>query len=501
MAASVGLDKFLARARRRRLAHLIVEHAAIAAATGLGGSILLLLLGTQILNWYWPLFLMAAAATVAAWRMRRGFPSLYAVARSADNYLASQDTLSTAHYFRHTGSHNSALYELQQAAAERLARHAAVEHAVPFSVPRSFYLLAGVAFIAATLFAVRYGMTRSLNLERPIADFRFSFFEDPPQKQAKYRKSIVQEKLEDQIRQLGLSPEPFDTPVSNPERMGDMTQSVAASPDGGTPLPADQKGAKSNKPDNTGEPGEDGEQSESSSEGSGNQPSADSENPGAGQQGKPQNPQSAKNQSNGSNSSSLAEKIRDALANLAQKFKPQTGQQQASTSASANAGANKQQSDAQRGTQGQGRSQPQGQPNGEQSGDQEGNEGTQAQAGQPKGGEKISDRPGSQDGKNGMGKQDGSKEIREAQQLAAMGKISEIIGKRSAQVTGEMTVEVSSANQQLKTSYTQRKSAHSDLGGEIARDEIPLIYQSYVQRYFEEVRKAPAKAKSERVDR
>ena len=89
--------------------------------------------------------------------------------------------------------------------------------------------------------------------------------------------------------------------------------------------------------------------------------------------------------------------------------------------------------------------------------------------------------------------------VREAEQLAAMGKISEIIGKRSAQVTGEVMVEVGSSKQQLKTPWSQRQAAHSEAGSEIHRDEVPLMYQQFVQQYFEEIRKSsepkPAAAK------
>ena len=72
-----------------------------------------------------------------------------------------------------------------------------------------------------------------------------------------------------------------------------------------------------------------------------------------------------------------------------------------------------------------------------------------------------------------------------------MGKISEIFGKRAENLKGEVTVEVSSGDQQLKTPYSQSAAAHSDTGGEIHRDEVPLIYQQYVQQYFEQVRKLP----------
>jgi hypothetical protein len=76
-----------------------------------------------------------------------------------------------------------------------------------------------------------------------------------------------------------------------------------------------------------------------------------------------------------------------------------------------------------------------------------------------------------------------------------MGKISEIIGKRSQNLTGEVMVEVASGKQELRTAYSQQPARHTDSGGEIHRDEIPLAYQRYVQQYFDEVRKTPPAGK------
>ena len=92
---------------------------------------------------------------------------------------------------------------------------------------------------------------------------------------------------------------------------------------------------------------------------------------------------------------------------------------------------------------------------------------------------------------SGIGNQNGLKEQREAEQLKAMGKISEIIGKRATTVSGEMMVEVQSGkNQQLRTAYTSTTAAHGEADGDVTRDEIPLSLQPYVQQYFEQVRKA-----------
>ena len=82
-----------------------------------------------------------------------------------------------------------------------------------------------------------------------------------------------------------------------------------------------------------------------------------------------------------------------------------------------------------------------------------------------------------------------------------MGKISEIIGKRSQNLTGEILVEVqSNKQQQLKTAYSGKQAAHAEAGGEISRDEVPLMYQQYVRQYFAQVRK-PARRRGRRPSR
>jgi len=110
-----------------------------------------------------------------------------------------------------------------------------------------------------------------------------------------------------------------------------------------------------------------------------------------------------------------------------------------------------------------------------------------------KGGGKSNDRDASAQPGSGIGRQDGAKDMRAAQQEKAMGKLSEVIGKRSANVSGEMTVEVQSGSQQLKTSYSQKDAQHTANSGDLSRDEVPLDLQSYVSGYFDEIRKQPAK--------
>lgn len=79
-----------------------------------------------------------------------------------------------------------------------------------------------------------------------------------------------------------------------------------------------------------------------------------------------------------------------------------------------------------------------------------------------------------------------------------MGKITEIFGKRAQNVTGEVMVEVGSSKQQLKTPWAPKQATHVDAGGEIHRDEVPLIYQQFVEQYFEQIHKSPAPVKAQK---
>jgi hypothetical protein len=58
-------------------------------------------------------------------------------------------------------------------------------------------------------------------------------------------------------------------------------------------------------------------------------------------------------------------------------------------------------------------------------------------------------------------------------------------------------VEVGNTKQQLKTQWMSKDAQHGEAGSEIHRDEIPLMYQQYVEQYFAEVHKpVPGAAKA-----
>ena len=98
----------------------------------------------------------------------------------------------------------------------------------------------------------------------------------------------------------------------------------------------------------------------------------------------------------------------------------------------------------------------------------------------------------SQEPQNGIGSQEGDKATKQAEALKAMGKITELLGKRAENVKGAVMVEVGSTKQELKTPVGQGQSTHAEAGSEIHRDEVPPIYEQFVQQYYEKVRKSPS---------
>jgi hypothetical protein len=131
-------------------------------------------------------------------------------------------------------------------------------------------------------------------------------------------------------------------------------------------------------------------------------------------------------------------KLKDAFQNLLSKAKPQQNQQ---ASAQPGKDGKTAQSKSQGSKQQNGKD---GQPQKGQQGDaQEGEDGQEAKnsenAQQGKGQGKSDSQQSSKQPGSGIGSQDGDKGIKNAEQLAAMGKLSEILGKRSATISGEAT--------------------------------------------------------------
>jgi hypothetical protein len=474
------------RAQRRFFYNELFAQGANALSAALAAFILLLLAGTQILDWRWLSALPAAAALAGFWAAWRRRPSAYRAAQLVDHRLGLADTLSTALFFREAASAQAApeVVRLQAAAADRLSHTVDVRAAVPFRVPRTAYPMAALLVLASSLFALRYAVSRRLDLQPPLARILYPNFGkektetarnrlpklDPPRAEARDDNDMAS--AESQEAKAG---DPQDNPS---DREDARNQAQAQAKDG-------PKGAKSQ--DQDGQAGADSQTSDDNRAGD----NADSESGQQGQNAQSKSGNARQDANNSSENSSLMSKVRDAVQNLLSRMKPQQGQsggqQQSGEQQNSQAGKGQQKGGRQQaGKNGQQQSaQQQADAQDGQSGDPSQN----SQDAQGKGTGNSDAKQASKQPGSGIGSQNGDKSIKQAEQLAAMGKISEIIGKRSQNISGETTVEVQSTSQVLKTPYAQRGAQHSQNGAEISRDEIPVALQGYVSQYFEQVRK------------
>jgi len=485
------------RARRRFLYNGLLREGANASSAALGALILLLIAGTDVLAWQWCLVLPVAAAAAGFYRLRRRLPSTYGVAQVVDHRMALADSLSTAVHFSQPQAavHSSEQSRrMQREQADRLAASVDVRLAVPYTMPRTAYLTVALVLVASSLFALRYGLSRRLDLKPPLARIlEQSLGIDEPVRQA--RAPRQKPPAERQGREEGVSIE------DSSRQAGDQPDADAADGSEASDSPAEKANPKTAAREGGKRTSEGDKADAGQKDGSGDDMAADDgepsgqNRPGDGKADQKKESGAPQDASSQGENSSLLSKVKDAWQNLLSRVKPQPGQ----------AGSQQQLAPDQKGNQGKGQQNGSRQqagkdgqsPNGQQGDAQEGEAGEQAQNSQdPMGtgtGKSDSRQPSKQPG-SGIGSQDGDKSIKEAEQLAAMGKITEILGKRSAAITGEATVEVQSTSQQLRTPYAQRSAEHTQGGAEIRRDEIPVALQSYVERYFDEVRKqAPPK--------
>jgi hypothetical protein len=472
------LTDLLERARRRLFGQLVLDKGALALLIGMGGAILLLITGTQILDWYWPVLLVAVSLGVGIYRLRKSLPSLYKLAQQIDRRLGLADSLSTAvHFAAHPEPGREAVSACQRRDAELVAQRVDVREALPPS--RSRYLLpaAGLALVAFGLFAVRYAVTGSLSLEPSLLKIAYdSFFGPPPQELAK-----------NQAKRLNMTQDPFDpgkpdaqstAADQQPEDLlnsQDSNDAVNPQGDDNAKQAADKEGDQNGgDADKQGKDqgDKDGKQSDKGDKGS-----KDGKDKEGGNQDK---------QGNNPSEGGVLDKIKDALANMLNKMKPNSAQQQQQNGKSQpnDKGEKADKGEKQLDSQNAG-AEPN--PDSNQSGDQKNSDDAKSSS-QP-------GKPSSQESASGAGSKDGEKAAKDAKALEAMGQISEILGKRSATVTGEMMVEVGQTKQTLKTPWSDKQANHAESGGEIHRDEVPLIFQPFVERYFEEIRKTPQAAK------
>ncbi len=463
---------------------LVLEKGAFALVIGLAGAILLLLIGTSLLDWYWPVLLAAASLAVGVYQVRHHLPSPYQLAQRIDHRVGLCDAISTAHYF---AEHPKAGWEqvsaLQQQHAEGLARGVNLELALP--TPRSRYgvIAGGLLLVALGLFALRYAVVGSLDLKPSLLTMAVdTFFQNEPEELAE-RGAEPEMAQPNFASSNGEQPENGTDAVAIPQP--DQEQESLLSEGEADQLTEQDAGANQSDNSNKQKGDQEGESSGEQQEGA-DQESADQQSSpddqGANADGNP----SDQNQSRDNSDSSMLDKLRDALANMLNKM---TDNDAPSEQANNNQDQQKQQSKGdESGEQGSQDQQSQGeqQADGGQESSQQG-EAQQAtnsnQPGQP-----------SEQAASGSGSADGEKAIEQAALLQAMGEVSELLMQRAEKVSGEVMMEVGETKQTLRTELTTQQAGHSEAGSRIHRDEIPRIQQPYVERYFEQVHRAATQA-------
>jgi hypothetical protein len=486
------LLELVRRARRRILHNELLCQGANACSAALVALILLLVLGTQILNWYWALLLPLVATGVALYRVRKRLPSLYVTAQRIDRRMHLADSLSTALFFSafdRPARVSAEVCQLQLAEAERDSQQVDVRHAIPYTMPHTAYIAVALLLIASSVFALRYGLTDRLDLKQPLARIlqqSLGLGDRDQRAGVDPRKSPDKVPLDDSINSEGQQTSPND---DLNQQADDLAENNADPQSSQSPAKADKSNksdksqADADKADEEGQADQSEDPNSDGKQGASNSKDGDK---------KGNDSQSGSNpDSKSSNNQSLLNKMKEAMQNLLSSMQQQpNAQQQQQQSASNQNGKSGKGQNKQQGNKGEKKNAQANDSQDQQAAD----DGEQAQNAQGQSAEKADSPLANKQPGSGAGNKDGSKDVRQAEQLAAMGKISEIIGKRAAKVSGEVTVDVQNTSQQLRTAYQERSAEHAQTGAEISRDEIPVALESYVEQYFEQVRK-PAAAK------
>ena len=478
------LNDILGRARRRILSHRLYATFLVSGAVLAGGLVLLLILGTTLWNWWIPLLLLAISLAIGLTLLVLSRPTEGDVAQLLDSRCRLADTLATAVHFRESPL---PMATAQRQQAESAATGIELSQVLPFQAPRATYVFAGLVVAVAGLFLFRFGSEKQLDLRAPIAAIPFLSPDENARAEDKARRDREAKAKADLTLPANALDRLGTSTSDNPEE-----RDVASPPGSAVTNAADGKNqdvgatADGKKPDGTGNAASDSAQAGMSP------PKEGAEQPPSSREGAPQSAQGGAKNSGEPNSSGLMSKLRDAVSGLLSKLKPPQGNPQSPNGTPGTQQADGKQSSGQQGGQKPGQQDAKGNPS-EQEGQESAAESEQMAPG--KGAGKSSEQNASAKPGSGMGHQDGSKELKDAEQLNAMGKLSEIIGKRSANITGEMTIEQQSGPQQLRTGYTHSNARHGEAGGDVNRDEVPVEMQSYVEQYFDQVRKqAAAKA-------
>ncbi len=452
-------------ARKRLLAQLGLRDALLAAAVALAGPALLLILGTDrfpsLLLWVF----VAAGVGWALYHWRSDQPSGYSAAQLLDQRWGAQDQIATAYFFRDR-------LDPQASRQRELAAGSVggdVGEALPLEWPRVGWAAAALLAATVLLLAVRLSVMPTLSFQPGLAPLLFpSLTHSEPQMLE--REELPREEGEEAARLSDAAEEADRTPPGEPP----------AQPPDATEIPLAIDAQAFEMPE-----------VEGLSLGDELTPDASlDEGPAAGEGAEPESGEAAAPDPSSDwseESNNLLDRLKDAFENMIESMsldspqgsegEPQSGEGEQEGEASSESGEQAQ-SDAP-GNQAssaemEGGEQAEGAPE-------------EAAPGQDAGDSEEGGQPG--ESASASGSAEGSKEIAdEAEREAALDALEEFFQERNEEVRGEITVETSEAEQSAVTPYQDVAGSHADRGGAVTRDEIPLVYQRFIQSYFRNLR-------------
>lgn len=494
--AEASLESAVERSRRRLLLLSGLRWGCVAAAIALAGPVLLLALGADrfppALLWVF----VAAGLGWAGWKWSESRPEAYAVAQALDRRWDLKDQLSTAWFFSENADEAPLRAREQRSMALQATAGHDVDAAFPYSWPKAATFAMALLGLAFLLFGVRVAMQPELSLRPPLQEVLFpSLAEDetelasleeqqpPPPADAAEDPQSLSKRGEQAERRETPEKQESTLPPSDaiaPEQQGDAFEmpeveglSVESEPGDDLAFESQDPGAEGSEPGEEAA-GQNAEEGESSTETAQNEKDAEDWN-----------------DESGDLLDRLKNAFQDMMENLGMEEPPQSaanqqqqageGQQQEgaepSTEAgeqsqsSAEAGAEGSEAEMEGGEQGQGEPEQAAQGEATQSSSEEGTQ------------------PGESAGASGSA--EGSKELAEkmAEQEAALDALEEFYMQRAEEIEGEIMVETSTAEQSAQTPYQASRQAHSDRGGAVTRDEVPLAYQRYIETYFRNLRR------------
>lgn len=497
---ATSVEALVRSASRRRHALLALEQLKWALTVVLAGAILLLLLGTQILDWYWLVLLALVGLAVAAFRFHRHQLSLYRIAQILDSRLNLADTLSTAWFVLKTPAPSNPARQLQLRHAETVAAVVQPQTAFPRHELRTWAPNALLFLIVFTLFGIRYFSTDQLSFRRTLLPMHFGHPLSTQNAELRGSNHRAQESALN--KKLDLPPRAAASPLhenSNsetgspmPGEKNELEHEAISSREAGQPNGQSNPNAPQSRQAQEPPSADMSALNNSPNQPPSPSPTAPQQSPSTSPSGRQNQQQPSKDAS--SEEQSLTSKLRDVLSGLLAKMQEGSSRQRGDAGGNRSHTGNQDRNAAgsNQSDQSSTRNDDSKEAQASSLQSQQPRQNTQTASNSPSKGAGSAAGPRSPEGRAAAGRQDGSKDSKEAEELRAMGKLEEIIGKRSASLTGEMTVDSPSGTQQLRTGYTNKTGTHSGIGSEIDHDNIPVEDQQYVREYMKQVHNQPA---------